>query len=72
LVSNGDLEIVGVKKGVDGATYPLYKGREYVVCMIFNCPEKQRWRDNFLQKRWPITEEQIACKNCRMLKKPQN
>jgi hypothetical protein len=45
---------------------------ENVIYVIFNFPETQRWRENFLEKKWLMIKEKIACTNCRMLQKPQN
>jgi hypothetical protein len=40
--------------------------------MTFNWPETQRWRENLLEKKWLLANEERAFKQCRVVQKPQN
>jgi len=49
LLSKGDWKLE-VKVGVE-ETFPLCQGEDDVISMMFNWPETQRWRENFLEKK---------------------
>jgi hypothetical protein len=65
------LETVGFKTGIE-ETFPLCQSEDDVISMVFNWPETQRWRENFLEKEWLLAKEERAFKNYRILQKPQN
>jgi len=48
------------------------QGDDDVISMIFNWPERQKWTEIFLEKKWLLVKEEWAFKNCRMLQKPHN